>query len=230
MSDDNKNHIAPKTLSRMVQDAIREDILSGKFPPGARIDQNQLAAQLGVSLIPVREGLRQLEAEGLVRVEPRRGVFVAERSADEVREISLIRERLEELATQLAVPKLTDADFVKLDGCMQQMARAITLDDLPQFLALNREFHFIIYSASQQDLLVQMIASLWDRFRLYRQRAAYITENAQRSYDEHQEILAALRARDVLTVGALMREHVRRSAATIANRIDAAKQKLAIRD
>lgn len=82
----------PTTLASYVFNTIREEILSGHYLPGLRIDQKLLAEELGVSLIPVRESLRQLEAEGLVRSYPHRGVFVAERSADEVIEIGRIRE------------------------------------------------------------------------------------------------------------------------------------------
>jgi DNA-binding GntR family transcriptional regulator len=209
-----------QTRAHLVLENLRDGILSGQYVPGTRLDQKQLAADLGVSLIPVREGLRQLEAEGLVRIEPRRGAFVAERSAKDVRSISLIRERLEELATQLAVPHLTDETLRRLDEFNQQMEHAMQNQDMVHFLELNRQFHFTIYDTSEQPLLVQIISGLWDRFRLYRNRTTFISQNARRSLEEHREIYQALVARDVLTAGWLIREHVRRAAATIAAKIE----------
>lgn len=209
-----------KTRAHLVLENLRDGILSGQYVPGTRLDQKQLAADHGVSLIPVREGLRQLEAEGLVRIEPRRGVFVAERSAKDVRSISLIRERLEELAAQLAVPHLTDETLHQLHDLIHQMDRAIENQDMVRFLELNRCFHFAIYDASEQPLLVQIITGLWDRFRLYRNRTTFISQNARRSQQEHNEIYQALVARDVITAGWLIREHVRRATATIAAKIE----------
>lgn len=203
------NQAPPKTLAEHVIERIREDVLSGKFAPGERLDQAQLAQSLGVSLIPVREGLRQLESEGLVRLEPRRGAFVAERSADEVREISRIREALESLATQLAVPKLNPAQHKQLLVILKSMELSIQQQDMPTYHAANREFHFAIYDAAQSPLLMRMIQTLWERNRLYRQRNVFVREQAQKSLDEHTAIYTACLAQNVDLAGNLMREHVR---------------------
>jgi DNA-binding GntR family transcriptional regulator len=201
----------PKTLANYVFNSIREEILSGHYLPGSRVDQKLLADELGVSLIPVRESLRQLEAEGLVRIYPHRGVFVAERSADEVIEISRIREALEELATQLAVPNFCEETLNHLGDLIAQMEQALAAQDMSKFLELNEVFHFAIYERSGQKLLLAMIRSLWDRNRLYRQRGAFISEHSAKSLTQHKEIYAACRAGDPLTTSQMVRRHIRQA-------------------
>ena len=116
---------APPTTTSYVMEAIREGILGGRYPLGSRLDQKAIAAELGVSLVPVREGLRLLEAEGFVNIYPRRGVFVIDASVDGLQELYRIREVLEELATQLAVPNLTDPTLDRLGDIdrRQQLAK-----------------------------------------------------------------------------------------------------------
>src|SRR5260370_31055130 len=97
----------PKTVSNYVLDTIRNKILDGYYLPGSRLDQRVLADELKVSLIPVRESLRQLEAEGCINLLPHRGAFVATMSPDELQEIYLIRGSLDTLITQLAIPSLS---------------------------------------------------------------------------------------------------------------------------
>ncbi|MBI1880815.1 MAG: GntR family transcriptional regulator [Chloroflexi bacterium] len=210
---------ATKTLADYVLETLREGLLSGRYPPDSRLDQKLLAEELRVSLIPVRESLRRLEAEGLVRIYPHRGVFVVERSADEVKEISCIREVLEELATQLTVPNLSDPTLKHLADLIEQMEQALTTADMARFLALSETFHFAIYETSGQKLLLRMIRSLWDRTRLYHQRSAFLPEHAARLLAGHKDIYAACRAGDAIVAGQLVRCCVRQTMEVILARM-----------
>jgi DNA-binding GntR family transcriptional regulator len=200
---------ATKTLADYVLETLREGLLSGRYPPDSRLDQKLLAEELGVSLIPIRESLRRLEAEGLVRIYPHRGVFVAERSADEIKEISCIREVLEELAAQLTVPNLNDVTLNHLAGLVEQMEQAAIAADMARFLTLSETFHFAMYETSGHELLLRMIRGLWDRTRLYHQRSALRPEHAARLLVGHKDIYAACRARDAIVAGQLVRCCVR---------------------
>ncbi len=209
----------PQTVADYVLNSIRDGILSGHYPAAAKLDQQALAEELGVSIIPVRESLRQLEAEGFVRLHSRRGAFVAELSLAEFNEIYLIRETLEELATLLAVPKLTPPLLAQLETILGEMEQATVGQDFAELLTLNRLFHFTIYEASASPLLLHLITTLWDRSGLYRRWYTYLPERAALALLEHQEILAACRSGDGIRAGAMVRHNIRQTTAGILSKI-----------
>jgi DNA-binding GntR family transcriptional regulator len=201
----------PITVTDYVVNSIRERILTGYYVAGARLDQQTLIGDLGASLIPVRESLRQLEVEGLVQIYPHRGAFVAKFSIAELQEIYQIREVLEETATQLAVPSLSAQTLDSLAELIKKMECATAAGDYTQLFDLNRAFHFAIYESSKNTLLIQMIGGLWDRSRRYRQLYTYLPRRAPQALVEHKEIYAACRAGDGATAGASVRNNVRQT-------------------
>jgi DNA-binding GntR family transcriptional regulator len=218
-------HLArPQTIVDYVVTAIRSGILNGRYAPGSKLDQQTLADELGISIIPVRESLRQLEVEGFVRIHSRRGAFVAELSLEELIEIYLIRETLEELATQLAVPLLTPQILQDQEAILRQMAQATQEQDFAKLLDLNRLFHFTIYEAAQRPILLQMITTLWDRSSLYRSWYTYLPERASQALIEHQQILAACARGDAATAGEAVRNNIRQTTAGILARISQANR------
>lgn len=208
-------NLPPLTVSSYVLAAIRNAILDGRYPPGSKLDQRQLADSLKVSLIPLRESLRQLGAEGFVRIYPHRGVFVAELSPTELEEIYLIRQPLEELGTQLAVPNLSSQVLEQLASMIREMSRATAARDSEQLLELNRRFHFAIYEESNRPLLIQMITGLWDRSIRYRRLYQNLPGRAQQALAEHRQILAACKAGDPLAAGKAVRNNVYQTSAGI---------------
>lgn len=219
--NDKRSAQGPPTISRYVLNTIREGILAGRYPLGSRLDQQALAAELGVSVIPVREGLRQLEVEGLVRIYPRRGAYVAEPSVDEFQEIYLIREILEELATQLAIPNLSSQALEQLSDIIQKMERAIAVNDFIVLPGLDRRFRFTIYDVSLRPILLGMLSSLWDRASLYRRLYPRLPERAPQVLAGHKKIYAACQAGDAVAAGQAVREYIRQSAEEILEKLEA---------
>ena len=209
----------PVTVTDYVVNSIRERILAGKYPAGMRLDQQTLIGDLGASLIPVRESLRQLEVEGLIQIHPHRGAFVAELSTSELQEIYLVREVLEETASQLAVLNLTAQMLEDLGRLIEKMEGATKASDYAQLFDLNRAFHFAIYSASKNMLLIQMISGLWDRSRRYRQLYTHLPKRAFQALLEHKEIYAACQAGDGARVGAAVRKNVRQTTIGILDQL-----------
>lgn len=189
---------------------LRAGILAGTLRLGQRLDQKALAREYGVSLIPLREALRRLAAEGLVRMEPRRGAFVAELSLEELTETSWIRERLEELAVRLAAPRLDARGLAGLAGLHRQMEAMPPQGAASRWRDLNRDFHFAIYSAGDSPLLIQLISALWDRTSLYREVLAARPDARAASVAQHADILTHLEARNAAGAGRAMRTHIRR--------------------
>lgn len=199
---------SPVTASDFVTNELRAAILSGELPLGSRLDQQLLAERMGVSTIPVREGLRRLEANGLVRIHPRRGAFVAELSHVELVEIKQIREVLEELATKLATPRVGGERLDRLVELNARMAKMTGPDHADAWGDVNRDWHFTLYEAADSPMLLVMITHLWDRSSLYRHVYAGSPEHRQQSVNEHEQVVEHVRAGRAAAAGKVIRHHI----------------------
>ena len=197
-----------RTLAAQVAERIRQAILKQTLAPGSRINQYQLAEDLSVSLVPVREALKTLEAEGLVTITPRRGAFVTEISLDDLDELYFARKLIEGEAIALACAELTAHDFIILRNIMDEMRAATTNEDIHAFMQHNRDFHMHIYSTTKNRYLFQLIEGLWERSELYRYRYMFVLRNAEVIHQEHEEIFAACQAQDTERARRLAHDHI----------------------
>jgi DNA-binding GntR family transcriptional regulator len=199
----------PATAQAAVLAELRRAIISGDLRPGQQIVQDNLAAEWGVSRHPIREALRTLEAEGHIRHEAHRGYFVADLSPDDLREITRIRDVLEEEAIRQGVPRLTDGDVDRLDKLRIEVAEAAQQSDVSAMADANRRFHFAILESAAMPRLVRHIRILWDATDAYHPH--YYLDEAHRDLvnDEHQEIVEAARARDADRLVRMLAEHRR---------------------
>jgi DNA-binding GntR family transcriptional regulator len=197
-----------KTLSAHVQERIREAILTRALKPGARIDQNKLAEELRVSMAPIREALKGLEAEGLVTIQPRRGAFVVDVSTTNLDELYFTRQLIEGEAIYFAVPHLTEADFIDLQAMIDTMRAATDSHDIKTYIATNRQFHLRIYTALGNQQLLQVILMLWERSELYRYRYMFMTRDTDRIHQEHDGILQACRQRNQALAKERAQQHI----------------------
>jgi DNA-binding GntR family transcriptional regulator len=186
--------------------ALEEAIVSGEIPPGSTLRQEHLSEQFQVSRTPVREALRRLAALGLVTFEPNRGVRVRSLSRDEIREAFMVRAELESLATEIATPKMTDADLAELERAERRFHRATQalvemshegrqdLEIARDWLHLNHAFHDVIYRAADVPLIERMakaarrtflVKPVWatgaDLDELYRRTTASTAPSGTRS-------------------------------------------------
>ena len=199
---------------------LREAILDGRLPPGLRIGQEALARQLGVSRIPVREALRQLEVEGLVTLRPHSGARVARMDWAEHVELYRIREALEPLVIAESAPLLTDAQLERLTELVALIETSS--DDLHAWLEHDRRFHLESYAAAPRPRMLQMIDEFWTSSQQYR-RAHVLTipaEELRLVNDEHRVILEALHRRDAIEAETRLRMHLRRTRITLARHPD----------
>jgi DNA-binding GntR family transcriptional regulator len=185
-----------QTLAESITGRLRQLILDGQLPPGQSLRPADLAPRLGVSVMPVREALRILEAEGLVTFKPRIGARVAEIDAEDVEELYLVRGALEGLAARLAVKNLTDEDLLDLHEAFDEMTAARARDDFDEFSHWDREFHRRHFTASGRPGLVKRILDMWDFGRRIYAIAPHTRESMEPAYAAHRAILEALDARD----------------------------------
>lgn len=198
-----------KTKSELAAAALQEAIFRGEYQPGDHVTINQLAERLKMSVTPVREALRALESTGLISSEPhRRGFIVNPITIEDIEEIALMRAPMEALATRLAVPKLTDADLERLESLQQTMIRAVEAGDDDLLTQTNASWHLSIYEVAQTRHVLRYIVQL---FKPFYGQGFWWQDSRERTLQEHDEILEALRARNADLAAELMEEHVRRS-------------------
>jgi DNA-binding GntR family transcriptional regulator len=176
-----------------VVDGIRDLIMNGHLKPGVRLRQDELADTFGVSTMPIREALRQLQAEGLVTFRPRRGATVAKLSVSEYEEIYRIREELEVLACRWAAE---DFDRIPLDRLKRLLEETEKVGADSNDVQLVREFFFTIFEASEKEHLLRILSSLWDLTHQYRCYFSTISEIVPQRLANYRNAYRACEARD----------------------------------
>src|SRR6266566_4728487 len=197
------------TLWQRVYDHLRTEILEGRLEPGAELIEVALAEQLGVSRGPLREAIGRLAAEGLVTVSPRRGAVVRSLSKEEFLELYQVREALERMAMQLAVPRLTDEQFEGLAALNDEMEAHASRNEVEAFFEANLAFHARLLEASGNAKLQEVYRQLLGQLGRYRLRSLTLRGNLQRSVAEHAAILRAAKRGDAERAAHLMSEHIR---------------------
>jgi DNA-binding GntR family transcriptional regulator len=200
--------MAFNTISEIVLEEIREDILSGSLKPGTKIDQNQLKERFGISAIPIREAFQRLQSEGYVDIVPHRGVHVKPLSRQEIEDLYLVRAEVEALAGRLALPNLTEDDIRELRELFEQMSQLTESGAYVELLKVNRRFHFTIYRACRRTHLLQILDDLWMRSSRYRSLVTVKPSLAKRAIAEHRAILDACSARDSEALVRAIRQNI----------------------
>ena len=198
------------STSHVIADALRYAILHGDYLPGERIIQEQLSAKYGGSRIPVREALRTLEAEGLVRLVANTGAWISSLTPAECSEVYQTRERLEPLLLRQNAEALT-VDLVKeLDGLAHQME---TAEGVENFLELDREFHLNMYRGVPTYVLGELVERLWNTTQPYRRAYTRLIglDSWQIVHSEHHLMVTALRDGDLDLAEQVLAMHIRRT-------------------
>lgn len=201
--------------STRIADSIRASILAGEYPPETRIRQEDVAAQFGASRLPVREALRILESDGLVRLVANTGAWVNRLTLAECEEIYQTRERLEPLLLRYAMPHLDEAELERLD----ELARAMEeTTDVEEFLRLDREFHLSSYAPSETHILGDLVHRLWNSTQYYRRAYTMLLDDDRRRimHDEHHLLTTALREGDADGAERVVESHIRRTRLQLA--------------
>lgn len=184
------------TAHEYVRETVRHAILSGELPSGTRLVQAELAEQLDVSTTPVREALRDLASEGLIRLDAHRGGVVHELSAEEFIEIYAIRLVLEPAAMRRVVEKISDEGIERVEA-IHRRALANPNPDSAEYVDYNREFHLAIYDVAGSQRLVGILKSLLDASVMYVSASIQHEPNLRNlAVEDHARIVEALRDRD----------------------------------
>ena len=196
-----------KTVTDVLVEQIRKEIIRGDFPPGTRLRLRDLADRFNVSTMPIREALQILESEGLATSEARKGFKVTGLTSDELQDIYDMRATLEAMATRLAVPHISDETISALREIVEKIDAV--QDDAFRVVEFNNEFHALIYTASGRTHLCSVINMLRHRAAHYFHN--YMTELGPHAQTDHLEIIQACHDRDAERAAEIMFGHIDRA-------------------
>ena len=206
-------------LRDVVFRTLRQEILTGVLKPGERLREIQLADKMGVSRTPIREAIRMLELEGLVKMLPRKGAEVAQITEKDLNDVLEVRTALEQLAIELACKKISREDIASLKENVNEFQNAMKSRDVSKLAKIDVKFHDIIFQATDNKRLIQLLNNL--REQMYRYRLEYLKDEKvhDRLISEHKEIIKNLEERDVEKAKSNITDHIYRQASTVSKRL-----------
>ena len=204
-----------------VFNTLRERILKGVYKPGERLMEIHLADQLGVSRTPIREAIRMLELEGLVKMVPRKGAQVAKISKEDLQDVLEVRKALDTLSVKLACERITEDEIKLLNNAEREFEKALASKDVREIAEADVAFHDVIHSATKNGRLKSMISNLAER--IYRYRFEYIKQQSDGGKAlmlEHREIMRCIESRDVESAVKATEIHIDNQEISISEQLD----------
>ena len=203
-----------------IYEAIKKEILCGRYAPGTVLNERQLSEEFGISRTPVREALQMLAQDGWLQIETYKGAVVREFSPRYMWEVARIRQALEICAVEGAAANITDADILKLGEIQDAQRQVLEHFDVLNYILLDRTFHGCIYDLSGNSELIHLLRNYYDIFRFLGTQAVLNSEERRSpTLAEHQAILDALKRRDVTAATEAMRIHMENTEKNMRNHI-----------
>lgn len=201
------------TLSELAYKSIKEQILSCKICPGEKINIDQYSANLGISTTPIREALSKLQKDGLVQYVPRTGWRISRISKSEFQKLQEIKALLEITLAVRALPHIKAADIPQMVLLNNQMRDVLvrangTKPDLEKLLEANDLFHMYIFNFNPNDIMIEMLQQSWDNLRYARLNWISSQEFLMNFYEEHNEIIEAIRRQDEEMLRCAVEKHL----------------------
>jgi DNA-binding GntR family transcriptional regulator len=200
--------IQRQTIAGMTVEALRERILRGDYPEGEPLRQDALADELGVSRIPVREALRQLEAEGLVTFNPHRGAIVSVLSLAEIDELFELRADIECDLLRRAIPRMTAPQLDRATDVLNEFEAALETGEAARWGPLNWHFHSALYAPANRIFTMGVLQKLHQQSDRYFRMQVLLAHGGERANEEHRAIAAAVGKKDITLACDLMHAHI----------------------
>ena len=198
------------SLTTEVASRLRDQIIRGKIREGDQLRQDAVASWLGVSRIPVREALRQLQAEGLVNLVAHHGAVVAALSTEEIEELFELRRTLETAILKIAIPRMTEKDFERSGKILDNYEKALQSEqDLARWGEFNWQFHSSLYAAANRPRFMSIIQTANNNVDRYVRLYLYLSHDVEKMKSDHREILALCRQRDIEKAAEFLDSHIR---------------------
>lgn len=198
----------PKPLGILVYEALRDAIISRVLKPGERLMETELAEEMGVSRTPVREAMRKLELESYIVMIPRKGAYVAGLSIRDITNLFEIRGALESLAAGLAASRATKEEIEEMERSLAMEANHFKSGDVLKTIEVDTKFHELIYKASQNIRLQNLIIDLCDQIQRYRTTSLAVPGRMKFALTEHRRIVEAIADGNVYEAQTATKEHI----------------------
>ena len=212
--------IPRRSLHDELVERLQRQIVEGDLAPGEKISEKDLCAAYDVSRTPLREALKVLARQGLVVLTPHRGAHVSRLTVAQIEEAFPVIGALEALAGELACTQATDEEIAKISFLHMKMATAHKIRDRQKYFRLNQQIHDTLAEAARNPSLNRMREMLDGRVSQARYFANISTERWDQAMKEHDQILAALKARDGERLGAILKQHLANKLATLRSVIE----------
>lgn len=196
------------SLRGQVFQTIREDILKGRYQENDELREATLGKELGVSRTPVREALRQLELEGLVKIIPNKGAYVTGISEKDVHDIYIMRSMLEGLCARWAAEHITEEQLEEMDEIILLSEYHLKKGNFEQLTEFDSKFHEVLYTACNSRFLQQELSELHKFVQMSRRTSVENEERANKSLEEHKELLKALQGKDAVKAEEVANLHI----------------------
>ncbi|GAW93552.1 GntR family transcriptional regulator [Calderihabitans maritimus] len=212
IEDKQKNEILDtKPLAARITDYLQTEIINNNLKPGEQLKETELAKLFGTSRAPIREAFRMLERNGFVEVVPRKGAFVRRYTTKEIEDIYKVRCALEILALEIALSRLCNEDFIKLEKLISNMAEAMNKGDVKTYFKYNVLFHRNFFHIADNPVLNEIFERLSNPLLGLRLKSLSLPESLKESYMEHINIFNAIRERNVELAKKYLEAHIVRA-------------------
>lgn len=213
-----KDEVTDKySLRGRVYNKIRGDILEGRYKNNDELRELAIGEELGVSRTPVREAFRQLELEGLIRIVPNKGAYVTGITAKDVKDIYMIRSKLEGLAARWAVDNITDEQMEEMEENIYLSEFHARKDHNDQIAILDNRFHEILYEACNSKMLEMQLREYHEYVQRVRRKTLADNHRSTASTNEHKEIMEAIKAKDKDLAEKTANRHIQNAYKNIEN-------------
>lgn len=202
--------IKKKTLHEHIADTLRELIITGKLKEGEKVNENELCVSMGTSKTPLREALRVLSVEGLIKLVPNRGAYVRNPTLEQIKEMFDVMSVLEGLAAGTAAEKLTDNDLLNLKKIQKKLEESCKRQNQKKYLHYNSQYHALLQKVAGNKTLNRIITILRKQVTLYRSTSLALPGRMAESLEEHAELLEALEKRNAEKAEGIMRMHLKK--------------------
>lgn len=200
-----------RTKEEYAYEILRRAILHCELKPGEKLVVDTLSTKLGISPIPIRSALQRLQSDGLVEITPHTGTVVTDLSPDDFEPVSLLLEKMEILAFEVAAAKATDADIARLREIVSALGKTLETNDLERWAELNIEFHRTVAGITQMKLLIEFSTRILDTWtRLRRWYLPPIIAQLPQAQAEHRKMVDLLARRDVEALTKIVARHSQR--------------------
>lgn len=210
------DHLIRQSLHESLVAPVREMILSGELKAGEKVPEEELCERFGVSRTPIREALKVLAAEGVLQILPHRGAIVARITENEIDELFPLMASLERLAGRLACQTATETDVRRVRALHDEMMEYYDNKDEANYLRLNREIHDSFFQIASNHTLHAFYSQVLTRIHSCRFVMRKSAEDWNRAVLEHEQMIAALEARDGEILGSILERHVTGTTVSIA--------------